>query len=272
MQGPKKTKRFRRHFHAAADIALSPTLIAKFAGPVLLNALVAKNRAYGGSIKTMRQFLGDTLVLRIDPKKITSVALQRNTAPSQAGLGPRYLISAGDWDLTCRPLRKSAHIDEILDLFENDLDYERTASFHYRMTRCSSDDPTRHRTQPIDTEEKVHDYFKRQLALISSIQRNGYLSRRSVFDRGLYDQTRVRREKRENEIGCAVGRKGDLFMYRTGHHRLAIAVGLGLDEILVDIHHIHKNWLTNMMTQYETGPAEAIIAGLEKINQTREPA
>lgn len=272
MARPKHTKRFKRHFHAAADIALSSRPIAKFAGPALLASFVAKDRPYGGLIATMRQFFGSALMLTVAPSKIAHLALQRDTLPVQAGLGPRYLISGGDWDLARRPLRKSAHIDEMLALFETGLDYERTAAFRHRIERCHTGEPTRHRTRPIDTEEKVHDYFNQQLALIKSIRSNGYLSRQDIMDRGLYDRNHSRREKRENEIGCAVGRDGDLFMFRTGHHRLAIAIGLELNEIFVDIHHIHKNWLQNMMTRYETGPADAIVAGLASLNKKSGPA
>jgi hypothetical protein len=268
-------KHFARHFHKAADIALSLRPIADVVAPKLLSSLMSGERRYGAPIMTMKCYFGEHLILRVDPATIMHVALQRDTYPGKAGLGPRYLISSGDWDIQQRPIRFSVHIDEIMELFEMGLEYERTSAFRTRIDRMRAGDPTRHRTHLIDTEQKVHDYYKQQLELIESIRKNGYLSRHDVMAGGHFDETQLdkawlARERDENEIGCAVARDGELQMFRTGHHRLAIAVALKLKRIYVEVLHLHKDWVIGEMNAQQTGPAAAIMAGLGGLSTANE--
>lgn len=265
MSKPKSRKRFTRHFHTVTDTIASTWPMARLVAPIMLRRAIVGDRSYGASIKTMRRFFGDKLTITVDPSKIVHLAAFGDTPPAKAGLGPQYLISDGAWDLNRKVLRASFHIDETLELFEANLNYTQTAAFRRRIETCRSDNPKRHRATPIDTEEKIHDYYRRQIKLIDSIRRHGYLRRSSVLAKQLYDSAQAAREKREYEIGCAVARDGELLMFRTGRHRLGIALGLGLREVPVDIHHIHKIWVTNMMDRHQTNPADAIATGLIKI-------
>ena len=89
------------------------------------------------------------------------------------------------------------------------------------------------------TKADAAQYMERIIKLANVIQ-NGERLPRS-------DELAQLSGRRDDEVGIAIGRDGELLHFRKGHHRMALAKQLGILQLDVELHLVHSDWLRNVM-------------------------
>lgn len=109
----------------------------------------------------------------------------------------------------------------------------------------------------LDSPEKLNLYKDRCLSLYESIRLRGY---RSEPPFGIVGS--------DFQIGVAIGENGQVYHFRTGHHRLAVAKLLGIESVPVSIQLISGNLVNRVFPRLISSERKAIDAINECINHS----
>lgn len=99
--------------------------------------------------------------------------------------------------------------------------------------------------------DDVDEAFIYYLDLIRSMETVGYLP------------ILTSRKKTESHIGVGISREGELFHFRTGHHRLAIASLLNLNSVIAQVHCVHSQWADAAVLEYGGTEIDAIRSAIK---------
>ena len=233
----------------------------------LLERVVSGKTTHGLPIGFARRLLGDALNIRIDPTQITHHANSRLLPGKKTRIHKLCFVSDGPWDSDPLPIAQVTNISEIFDLIDNGLRYEETESYARRVQAVADGTATKMRGQRVDTPERVHAYFQRQVDLIRSIESNGYRSRDEArhLEANITTVGGAKQERKEAEVGCAVGREGRLLFNRIGKHRFAAAVKLGIRNIPAQINLVHSVWIARIKERLGCSALDALKSGLAHI-------
>lgn len=179
--------------------------------------------------------LGDALIFAADPSQINKL-IKKECPVSNDWLQQKaffdYFIVGGDWDRDFSLVRDDRNYLEIVEL----LTYREAFRSSPSYARCVTE--IRQGTAqkgihgvPFATAADVDETFTFYLDLIDDMRRRGY---QSILQ--------TTKPSPERHIGVGVAQDGELFHFRTGHHRLAIAKQIGLKSVLVHVHCVHSDW------------------------------
>ena len=215
---------------------------------------------------------GRDLVISIPPAGLTHWMLSHARGPDGAILLRDSFLAAGDWRPLVHDLCHSSLVREVQEMFAADLDHRRTASYEALVDAVRSKGAIGHNYVHMDSPDKVDAYFEHHRWLIDSIRKHGLLPRREVADNPLiapngraYRPKRL--ERKEEDVGVAIGPNGELYRFRGGFHRTAIAQCLGLERMPVAVKLVHADWLLRKMEECRLPAAEALLAGVEELGR-----
>lgn len=206
-----------------------------------------------GNIKLYNSFVVDSyygkkLIIEIDPKKVTHYLPVEKT---KKGISKRYetnFYSTGNWDNRVYPIeehRKTKDMYELFSVCENNKSFAQTKAYKNHIYELETNNLNT-KNEPIkeilNTKEKIDNYYKSNIKLFKEIRKNGFKLQDNVG--GHWTQ----------EIGVAIGPKGELYRYGNGYHRMAIAKYLKLPSIPVVIKKVHEDWYRNIEEVYNVDP------------------
>ena len=156
----------------------------------------------------------------------------------------RNFIVTGDLSSHVIPFAAHQTAQEVGQVMAAGLDYRATEIYADMVESAEHGTLKGWLGRPRRTTAAVDAYFDYIVCLIHSIERYGVLSRRHLGDehRRMLPDYAIKRN-REFDIGCTVGPNGEVWMFRSGHHRLAVAFGLGIPEVPVEVHAVHWQWI-----------------------------
>ena len=163
--------------------------------------------------------LNDLLVFKVDQKKI------KYHIKDPDKMRDELFVWSGDWDRDIIAIEEHEKFNMTRELIVEKKDYDDIKFYSFAMEEIRSDRPLSRGNIRLDSEGKIVQYFKKQERLFEDIKANG-------FDLELAP-----------EIGIAVERDGRFIHYRQGHHTLAMAKILGVENVMVRIRAVHHLWL-----------------------------
>ncbi len=207
-----------------------------------------------------RWFFGDRLVFWTDPARLTT-RLYDKVHDGRMGirLAQRF-VDAGDWRDVTGPVADLPEHKDMLALVEFGARYPKMPAFKQMVRGARRNRPVRRYRAFLDTEEKVHAYFRYFLALTENIRTHGFRLQTGLDDVAPASGVEVRGKfaSRQRNIGVAIGPNGRLLRFLGGRHRVAIAQALGLPAVPVEIRLVHVDWLDAEIRRSGLPPAEAL--------------
>jgi hypothetical protein len=254
------------------SLAASPSLLdlaAPFGGsrlvfPRLLARGLARAERDGSASSVAnahaRWYFGRSLAFWADPAALT-LRLHDRVHDGRSGIQlSRHFLDKGDWTDIVAPVGDTVEHRETTELVEYGERYKRMPSFRRMVRRARRKKPVRRYGGWLDTEEKIHAYFRYFLDLIESINEHGLQERSSLKRMRVPVGADVRgaHALHQRNIGVAIAADGRLLRFLGGRHRLAIAQALGLAAIPVEIRFVHAEWLAGEVQRSGMPPATAL--------------
>ena len=191
---------------------------------------------------------GELLTVKVNPAVIEK-QVKKTVRKYNDILHPKqfhdYFIVGGNWDIDYTYIEADRNYNEMRELIENP-DYKNTYSYQLNIEEWLNGIPPKdHNGRYFNSIAAINRTYEYYLSLIASMSKNGYI------------------KSREN-IGVAIAPTGELYHFRTGHHRLAIAKLLKLDEVTIKIYLVHLLWLEEMKRIYGQNEIRAIKKGIKR--------
>lgn len=227
--------------------------------------------AGGGAVSPQQAlaYFGPRLFFSADPKSLTHRLDEKFLDGDERRWIGRHFLDAGDWRNILSHVEGSPVHREIIEVCQTRAAFRDGPQYarHAEMIRRGR--PPRRGGKPLDTVDKLDAYFRYCLELVENIDRTGILPR-GRFQRSNDTGHRHRsirsiwQDLVERDIGVAICADGRLVRHTSGKHRLAAAVGLGLDYVPVEIRMVHLHWLQAQMQRLDLPPAAALATALEE--------
>lgn len=247
----------------ALSHATAPFGGSRFLFPARLAAVLdpARRDAACRSVSSThaRWFFGDSLVLWTDPQKLSERLLDRVRGNGRdVRLAERFL-DGGDWGDVIVPA-DTAESRETAELVQYRTDYPEMPTFRTMLARIRKGGRVGRYRQVIDSEEKLHAYFRYFLELTERIESQGFREQSALgpTEDPLGRAVRGRYADRQRDIGAAVDERGRLLRFLGGRHRTAIAQALKLPVVPVEIRIVHADWLAEECRRTALPPVDAL--------------
>lgn len=207
--------------------------------------------------------LGDDLVFRVDPNSIRKL-IKKECLIGNDWLQQKpffdFFIVGGDWDLDFSLVENDRNFIEMKELIEVRGDFKSSNARRICVEELQAGCPQKgidgtHFKSIADVDESFSFY----LDLIYSMESVGYLP-----------VLTTRKCENEHHIGVGVARDGELFHFRTGHHRLAIGRLLNLNSVMVHVHCVHSQWAAKAVAEYGGTELEAIKFSIKRLAKEME--
>jgi len=166
---------------------------------------------------------GNSLVFKINPKLLKHHILDPDIMPEN------LFVWSGEWDRDIIPIEEHEKFNMIKELFVDKKDYHNTQFYSLAVNQMLKSDPLQRGNIKLDSTENIILYFEKHKKIFKDIKSNG-------FNLSLAPQ-----------VGVVIGRNGELIHFRQGHHTLAIAKILSVENVIVRIRAVHSLWLYNQI-------------------------
>jgi hypothetical protein len=186
---------------------------------LLMNYYLFKFRKNSIPVFLVNLCINDRLVFKMDPRKIVYHIEDPDIMPDH------FFVWHGDWDKKLIDIEEHEKIKIIKEMVVERKKYEDISFYSFAMDNMKRGEPLERVNILMDSKEKIMMYFEKQKKLFEKIKRQGFDIRVAP------------------ETGLVVTRDGNLIHYRQGHHTLAMARILGVENILVRVRAVHSTWL-----------------------------
>ena len=204
------------------------------------------------------QEIGDSLVFKSQPNQITKMVKKEYKVGNdllQNNSFFKYFIVGGNWNLEFSNFAEDRNFLEMQELIHFKEEYAKSNSFKRCVNELKDGNPQKnHLGEEFKSLEDVRETFEYYLKLIRDMKTNGYVK-----------QNHLTFGKADSEIGVAISPNSELFHFRTGHHRLAIAKAVNLEHVYVKVHFVHKLWVDRLVGIYGQSEVESIKRGISEI-------
>jgi hypothetical protein len=207
--------------------------------------------------EAVKQILNEELSFEVNPLSLTKTIKKEfevNNDLLQNQVFFEYFVVGGKWDLDYGHFREERNFLEMKDLVDFGSRFRESGSFKRSIKELEDNRPQKDHGglffKSIKDVEKSFEYY---LELISKMRSKGYVS-----------QNQLTGGKPDSEIGVAISRNSELFHFRTGHHRLAIAQLIKLPSVKVTVHLVHENWVHNRL---KLSNRSDILSSLQNIQE-----
>lgn len=213
---------------------------------------------------------GESLNLEIDPQRLTHRLSDQLFDGRATRRTDAHFLDQGDWERVLFPLNETPVHGEILDICRTRAEFRKTSRYRWLVKQIEQGRPMARSGIRLDTVAKLDGYFSYYLDLVESIERFGIVPRRRMrfgqhTGRAHRSTRTLWRDLIERDIGVAVGPDGELVRHTSGRHRLAAAIGLGLERIPVEVRMVHVDWLAAQAKRMGMTPVQALPIALGEI-------
>lgn len=215
-------------------------------------------------------YFGDQLCLEIDPRRLTHRLGDDLFDGRTVQRADQRFLDGSNWEGAVFPLKETPVHGEMLEICRTRNDFRTTSRYRWVAKQIEQGHSVARSGIRLDTLAKLDGYFLYYLGLVESIERDGMLPRRRLGLGHRTGQTHratrtIWRDLIERDIGVAVDADGGLLRHTCGRHRLAAAIGLGLERIPVEVRMVHVDWLSAQARRLDMTPARALPVALAEI-------
>jgi hypothetical protein len=207
--------------------------------------------------------LGTDLVFQVNPATIKKL-IKKECRVGSDWLQQKpffdYFVIGGDWDRDYSWVAEDRNYIEMGELLACRENFRSSDAYSRCVAELLEGHPQKGKDgTPFESVGEIDEAFRHYLALITSMETRGYLP--------TLDTTKAEGER---HIGVAIARDGELFHFRTGHHRLAIARQLGLSSALVQVHCVHSEWANKAVRERGGDELQAIRQAIGTLAKEQE--
>lgn len=189
--------------------------------------------------KYAKSLLGDNLIFKINPshikKQVRKEYLVGNDWLQHKQFFDYFLIG-GCWDKDCTLIENDRNYIEMKELSIFRERFRESQAYINCVRELYDGRPQKgYDGNYFNSILDIDNTFTYYLDLIDSMTLGGYIQ-----------ELALKKSADECHIGVAIGRTGELFHFRTGHHRLAISKLLNLKSIFIQIHCVHDRIFNNL--------------------------
>lgn len=237
---------------------------------------VARLSAQGGSAVSSGAaavYFGGRLCLQINPRRLTHRLGDDLFDGRNVRRADRDFLDGSIWDGAVFPLKETPVHGEMLEICRTRADFRTTSRYRWVAKQIEQGRSVSRSGIQIDTLAKLDGYFLYYLGLVESIERDGMMPRRRLslgrHTGRTHRATRtIWRDLIERDIGVAVDANGEFLRHSCGRHRLAAAIGLGLERIPVEVRMVHVDWLSAQARRLGMKPSEALPVAVKALEAT----
>jgi hypothetical protein len=155
----------------------------------------------------------------------------------------RRYVRTGSWDTSAASFDEDPRHTAIRDLVDADLRYRETRAYQAMLDDLAAGRP-QYRHGALDSVAAIDRYWEDRVALVRSLQAEGYTS-----------------ERPSSTAGIAIGRDGTLLKIWNGNHRFAIARCIGLATVPVSVRLVHADWCERALGS--SNSHDALVAAVQ---------
>jgi hypothetical protein len=212
-------------------------------------------------------WFGDDLVTEIDPSRLEHELVEIVDDGSKPVRLSHWFLDGGDWTDLLRPLRPSEVQLEIDAVFDYEDRLEDSPAFRALLANSEAGRPSKRNGVSLTSPELIRSYLEQYRDLRRSMEEHGFRRRAGMPPAAarLFSGTAVRgeaAERREREVGLAVGPDGTLLRITGGRHRTALAQRLKLPRMPAHVRLVHAAWLQGWVARTALPPGQALVAGI----------
>ncbi|WP_419897473.1 hypothetical protein [Roseomonas sp. USHLN139] len=212
------------------------------------------------------RFFGAALRLELDPARLRWQLMDTVTdGRRRLRLAQRFL-DGGDWAAAREPLEGSVVQQEMAALLDTARPLQDSPIYRYMLSRMAEGRPEQRNAVRLATPALIDAYFAHYRLLAERIRDEGFLAREALDRRVAASPLRSAAiERREGEVGIAIGPDGEILRLLGGRHRTALAQLLRLPRMPVRVRLVHARWLLAEMARRNLPAARALPAGLRRL-------
>jgi hypothetical protein len=216
------------------------------------------------------RYFGDRLHLVIKPNRLKRrisdwVSDQRGVR--WTGIS---FLDAANWEGAISPVHHSPIHREMREIIGAGDGFRDTRAYRGFVRSIERGHPRKRNNIRLDSVETIEAYFHYCRDLIESARQHGIMRH---SESGGFHRLRLKHlgarpalhDSAERDIGVAITEAGDLIRHLGGKHRTAIAQGLGLPTIPVEVRMVHIGWLARQVARTGLPPHQALIEGVRLI-------
>jgi len=203
------------------------------------------------------RLLGDELIIKVSPHRIRGKLGKYLQVTEDCTVRcPPWYIFPGNWDIHPLSLEQAPTYRRMLWLIEYRDAYRQSPEYAELADEIAANSKSLVRKGVCipSKASSLDDYFERYLGLLKLIERS-----RKIPNHGPADVDR--------HIGVAVGRNGELLLFKKGHHRIALAQMLNCGLIDAKVLGAHPLWLRERMAGSVRRPAQALAACIRSLDE-----
>ena len=216
---------------------------------------VANDRA-GVTFGLADSLLSGDLRLEFDPRQITDTVPKRITVRGLIVEPRQHFVVPGNWDRSAAPFAETRAAVEMAGLIGGG-DVTDSRTYRALTPAMEAGKPRRHGGRHLDSIATITEYCQTYVDIYQDMLSNGY-------------RPAGPRDRRNADIGLAVGREGTLCHFRKGHHRLALAQRAKLERVVGSVRFIHGDWLAELINLTGEAPCDAVITGLADLREQND--
>ena len=256
--------------HIDAMVPVRHVLMARIGFRGRFDRAVKRTQDGGGDVSPVQAALafGDALALNVAPAKISQRMVDQVDDGRRMRRTDGMFLFGGDWSPLLFPLDNARVHVEILQVCRAREAFRDTSRYRALARQIGSGERIRRGASVLRSLADLDAYYGYCLDLVESIDRNGLQPRGALGEGALKAHHGVRtwwQDRVERDVGVAVAEDGALVHHGSGRHRLAVAIGLGLERIPVEVRLVHSGWLTAQAARLGLPPHVALgpaLAGL----------
>ena len=221
-------------------------------------------------VEFAERWFGDDLVAEIDPIRLEHELVEFVDDGGKPVRLSHWFLDSGDWTDLLQPLRPSEVQLEIDAVFDYEDRLEDSPAFRALLANSEAGRPSKRNLVSLTSPDPIRSYLEQYRDLRRRMEEHGFRRRAGVpsTTARLFAETAVRdraAERREREIGLAVGPDGTLLRITGGRHRTALAQRLKLPRIPARVRLVHVAWLHGWVARTGLPPRQALVAGIRSL-------
>ncbi|ONG56163.1 hypothetical protein BKE38_06560 [Pseudoroseomonas deserti] len=212
------------------------------------------------------RYFGTRLRLELDPARLRWQLMDTVTDGRRTLRLAQLFLDGGDWSAAREPLAGSVVQQEMAALMDDGRPLQDSPIYRYMLSRIDEGRPEQRNAVRLATPALVDAYFAHYRALAGRIRSEGFLARDALDRRFAASPLRSAAiERREGEVGIAIGPDGEILRLLGGRHRTALAQLLRLPRMPVRVRLVHARWLLAEMDRHALPAPQALLAGLHRL-------
>lgn len=160
------------------------------------------------------------LIIEVSPESIISHAdhaFIKNNPP---------FLCNNDWDEKVFDVMSIERCKRVVDVVNSISNFTECDSYKRYIVALNEGKPIFRHAKPLDSKEKIEEYFEGIVHIYHDMKKNGYKSSSEI-------------DAEESDICVGISRSGNIIQLQSGHHRIALAKMAKIPTIKVKVMLIH---------------------------------